>query len=125
MYVLYNHSRAAHIGCVQQKIPAREGVQSTRVDCIWNLAEIILRAVSSKTPNGLGFQQSATPYFHSKEIRSNIMVYNKLWLLSYQIIKYRLNYDVLGCSARLPVTFTLNQLMWNRPPSSGSLVTRP
>jgi hypothetical protein len=37
MYILYNRatilSLAAHIGCVQDKIQAPEGVQPTRVDC--------------------------------------------------------------------------------------------
>lgn len=38
MYILYTQdiilSRAAHIGCVQGKLQASEGVQPTRVDCI-------------------------------------------------------------------------------------------
>ena len=40
-------------------------------------------------------------YFHSKDPRSSERIYNEAWLLSYQIVIYRLNYGVLGWSARL------------------------
>ena len=35
-------------------------------------------------------------YFHSKDPRSSERIYNEAWLLSYQIVIYRLNYGVGG-----------------------------